>query len=106
MVYWQVDNAELIRCREMMSCFIRPAQNNLYVTKQPIKRQLETKGNKPIKRKNIEACEDDDIYDGIKRLYNEENIDPVAPKPISSCGSEMIKDIAVNTALQTVANWL
>lgn len=103
----QVENAELIQCREMMSRYIKPSQPNIYVVRHPTKRQLETrKGGKPIKRKNLETSDDDDIYDGIKRLYNEENTDPVAPttKAVTSCGSEMMKDIAVNTALQTVAN--
>lgn len=79
-----------------------------------MKRRKEHKENIPIKRKVHEFLEDDqekdeedDIYEGIKRLYNEDPADGVSHVSISAsttCGREARLDSAMPTALQAVAN--
>ena len=55
---------------------------------------------KPIKRK-MDDLEEDDIYEGIKRLYNEEDA-----INMGTCAREAMRDTVTSCALTAVANWL
>lgn len=66
-----IDSHHLIRCREIISsCFAQYHNRNIVYKYSP------EAMNKRAKRKMSESdCDDPDIYDGIKRLYNEEPTD-------------------------------
>ena len=59
--------------------------------------------SKSVKRKVDDA--DDDIYDGIKRLYNEDAVDQVVTAvALTKCGSQIRQDAdATATSLHAVA---
>lgn len=62
----QVDSGEVIHCREQVAFMLHQHAGG---------------NNKPAKRK-VHADNEDDFYDGIKRLYNEEEM-PVSCKEVS-----------------------
>lgn len=104
----------LIRCRELVSCKLyRPSTGGSGKTNQPASLECGKAQNvalsnnsscaKPAKRKVIEE-EEDDIYEGIKRLYNEdpaENLGPSVPGVVS-CSREARQDTENNHIVQAV----
>lgn len=100
----QVDNQQLICCREHVSEYLAMIGSDMSVYNQPL--LTVTTSKTTTKRKAEEMQMDDDVYDSIKSLYNEEQ-DHVSTAP--SCSWEMHQDSATsgaNTApqLQVVAN--
>ena len=96
----QAEDNELIMCRERMTWLL--SQCGLLVTGYQKKSTYTTKS----KKRKVEETESDDIYDGIKRLY-EESGNPaeklVRPKR-GSCASEMHQDVEdIHPFVQAVA---
>lgn len=95
----QVENDELISCREKMSWLLDHC--GMLVTGYRTKSTPSTKS----KKRKVEDQESDNIYDGIKRLF-EESGNPeklILPKR-GSCASEMLLDSEdIHPFVQTVA---
>lgn len=104
----QLDNAELIRCREMMANYF--AHNGrgcggryVYQSKSPsppassttVKRRR-VRENTPQQPTPVMDDDDDNMYDGIKRLYEEESM------TASSCGAEARQDQSTSIHLHTL----
>lgn len=92
----QIDNAELIRCREMIGHYFAHngrgcAGRYVYQSKSPsppssattVKRRRVQESPAPV---NTDDEEDDNIYEGIKRLYEEDMVGS------ASCGVEARQD--------------
>lgn len=103
----QADNGELIACREHLAWLL--GQHGMLITGYQPKTSTTTTttphATKSKKRK-VEETEADDMYDGIKRLYEESG--PLADKLIrpkrGSCASQMHQDADDNHPfVQTVA---
>lgn len=98
----QVDSQCLIQCRELMSRYLisqrQTSSAHMYLANvNPITT------NKPTKRK-VEQIEEDDIYDGIKRLYNDYEENDHGAVTVASCGLEACQDTSTALPLQAVAN--
>lgn len=79
-----LDNAELIRCREVISRVL--AKNTLQKYGSCLLGGDQMKVAKPSKRKAQQTGVEDDFYDGIKRLYGEDG----AVENKMSCGSQVV----------------
>ena len=117
----QCDNDSLIRCREQVSRYLSerqttpayPASPRLGVGLifPPVFNHQPPLPVAPcsaaIKRKvegmEVDDTDDDDIYDGIKRLYNED-CEQMSLSLNSSCGQEVQQDIITSPRLTAVAN--
>lgn len=82
----KIDNDQFIQCREEIGRYLTsikqlPLGLKIAADKIPVSRK------KSIKRKADILDDDDDIYDGIKRLYNEDG-----NEVRMSCGSELHQD--------------
>lgn len=87
----EIEIDSLIQCREVAGQLLK-GKNMLptgYLFKPP-----PTVRPKSVKRKAEEVEHEDDFYDGIKRLYND---DP--PCFVKSCGSELGQDIETSAGL-------
>ncbi|KAK7097040.1 hypothetical protein V1264_004077 [Littorina saxatilis] len=95
----QAENNELITCRERMTWLL--SQRGLLVTGYQ-KKSTETPKSK---KRKVEETQSDDIYDGIKRLYDE-NVTTekmMLPKR-GSCASELHHDVEdIHPFVQAVA---
>lgn len=101
----KISSQDLICCREQVARYLALVRcaNLVYVMKPS-----SSQNGKATKRK-VQQIEDDDIYDGIKRLYNEES-DTAAqqtyatlPSVASSCSLEACQDATASPPLQAVA---
>ncbi len=100
----QIPDEDLIRCRELASHYLSLDIHGY------LRRGLDnliTKPTKPTKRKVEEAEDEDDVYEGIKRLYNEdlsESANAVTSVSMTSCGEQARQDDSQSvTALPTQA---
>lgn len=93
----QIDMESLIRCRETMSRVLADKQQSKILGVYTSSATMSS--NKPTKRKMEDIEEEDDIYDGIKRLYNEEE-----SSKLSSCAREAFMESAASVATTVVAN--
>lgn len=93
----EVDSDSLIHCREQMSRYLVSLNmgNTIYLYMPTVPVPSSTK---PTKRK-VEQLEDDNIYEGIKRLYNEDD-----QGLATSCGFEACQDNKASPPMQAVAN--
>jgi len=95
----QLENLELIRCREVVSRILsRNASFN-------VRRMQGWKGeSKPCKRKVEQTEVDDDVFEGIKRLYGD---DGGVHDSVLSCGSQAAAALSAtsigNSSMATVA---
>jgi hypothetical protein len=100
------DNQNLIQCREEASRVLAGSGKSrlAFLYAALAKHQSMAK---PTKRKMDDLSDtEDDFYDGIKRLYNEDGTDQVPVLPVNStCGLEMHHEKAISAPpLQAVAN--
>nr|KAF6499379.1 cyclin I [Molossus molossus] len=78
----QMDSSQLIHCRELVAHHLSTLQSSLPLNSVYVYRPLK---HTSAKRK-VEEMEVDDFYDGIKRLYNEDN----ASENVGSvCGTDL-----------------
>ncbi|XP_002733315.1 cyclin-I-like [Saccoglossus kowalevskii] len=101
----KVDNQQVIHCRETIVSVLmgHPAVNTVYMMQQQQKSDhhgVHKKRKTTIKRK-VEQIEVDEIYDSIKRLYNEEAPQDVmmvsAPSTPKSCHRQQQQDSTEGT---------
>lgn len=88
----QVTDHELIACRERMTWLM--SESGLLVTGYRNKKAVSTHPTIKSKKRKVEEAESDNIYDGIKRLYEENGV--VCDKKVlskrGSCASEVHQD--------------
>lgn len=114
-----IDNDELIQCREVTAACIATMGRGsggkyVYASKSPsppanttpTKRRrvntLNTQDPEPTVTGVVEEEEEENIYEGIKRLYDEE--ENVASVSMATCGSEARREAIATSPLQAVAN--
>lgn len=85
--FMQIDQRELIRCREVISRIIPSSSSR--------KPEIPRSSAVSPKKRKVEQTEVDDIYDCIKRLYGEEN----SFETKLSCGSQASQDEATALSL-------
>ena len=83
----QVEIDSLIQCREQAGQLLKG--KNMLPTGYVLKSHLIAR-TKSVKRKAVEVDVEDDLYDGIKRLYND---DPPSMVKSLSCGSELGQEV-------------
>ena len=83
----QVEIDSLIQCREQAGQLLKG--KNMLPTGYVLKSHLVAR-TKSVKRKAVEVDVEDDLYDGIKRLYND---DPPSMVKSMSCGSELGQEV-------------
>lgn len=97
----QIDNQELIRCRELITSVLEghPASNTVYIiSPTPTAKQQKTTASDLKKANKQYLAHEDmmDIADSIKRLYSEDNgsstNSPNTPSPTSPWSREMLHD--------------
>jgi hypothetical protein len=84
-LFQQIDNEDFICCREECGRFLTSIKQ--LPTGYKFSAQKPSR-KKSIKRKANILDQEDDIYDGIKRLYNEDSSSDVR----MSCGTELHQD--------------
>ena len=117
----QCDSDSLIRCREQVSRYLSQSHTaptyptnpglgmGLVVPQifnhQPPVAMAPCSGaiKRKVEQMEVDDTDDDDIYDGIKRLYNEE-CEQISLSLNSSCGREIQQEIITSPRLTAVAN--
>lgn len=119
----QVPDENLIRCREMANHYLNQSLGNIYSGDggggggglYTVGAPAAPGATRAGKRKVPDAEDDDDIYEGIKRLYSDDPVEvsasasavpSVTVTMTTSCGGEARQDDSTAlTALQAVANY-
>ena len=115
-VMWlQIDNEEMIHCREVAAqCLVGMGRGSggkyVYASKSPsppasttpTKRRKVLEESEDEEPQPLPPDEEDNIYEGIKQLYEEETPGPLVA--MATCGSEARQETISTTALQAVAN--
>ena len=117
MFCWQIDNEEMIACREVVSqCLVGMGRGSggkyVYASKSPsppasttpTKRRRviqETDDEQQVQSGAAAPEEDDNIYEGIKQLYEDETPGPLVA--MATCSSEARQEAIATAALQAVA---
>lgn len=92
----EIEVDSLIQCRETVSQLLK--EKNMIPTGYLFKSHP-TARPKSVKRKAEQVELEDDFYDGIKRLYN----DDTPPNLVKSCGSELEIDSSAGSYVQPVS---
>lgn len=87
---FQVDSKQLIHCREQVAQCL--ASKNQLQTSYRFSRLARPKVKSNKRKVDLMAEEVDEIYDSIKRLYSEENVEEVLVNVRPSCSSEARQD--------------
>ncbi|KAK6173339.1 hypothetical protein SNE40_016810 [Patella caerulea] len=89
-----IDNQKLIHCREVIASYL----SSVRMSVTPYQKIVPQKSKK---RKVEQIDDDDDIYDSIKRLYNEDHIMEI-PTIHGSCSSELHQNTEETFSVHTV----
>ena len=81
-------------CRDKLSVFFASVAHpkSIYLKAPALSRPVAAK-------RKVDEIVDDDVYDAIKRLYNDDEIVPI---PLTSCASEITQELVAIPAQQQI----